>query len=339
MSNEQSASSTIDPAMQLMGLMWPGALAVQTIHVAALLRLADLVAAGPKCVAELAETTVTHAPSLARLLRALTSIGIFAEDADGRYRQTPLSDVLRTDHPGSMRPFALMLGAGFIWKPTGELAAGITTGQPPFAQVFGAQFFKYLAAHRDDAAVFNAAMSSMPAYIDSVIQAYDFSRFTRIVDVGGGQGALLTAILSANPRVRGVLYDLPAAIRGVRARDQSVTDRLEIVGGDFFESVPPGADGYVLKGVIHDWNDDEARRILRNCRLAIPSHGRLLILDKVLTPESDPQSAMMDILMLVLTSGRERTEAEFRALLADASFSLVSMIPTMGGTILESRPV
>jgi len=338
MSNEESASNALEPAMQLMSLIWPGALAVQTIHVAALLRLADLVAAGPRRVADLAETTRTHAPSLGRLLRALAGIGIFAEDADGRYRQTELSDVLRTDHPQSMRRSALMFGAGFMWKPMGELAAGITTGQPPFEHLFGAQFFEYLAAHPDDAAVFNAAMSSLPAYIDSVIQAYDFSHFTRIVDVGGGQGALLIAILSANPRVRGVLYDLPAVVRGVPAQDQSVTDRLEILAGDFFESVPPGADAYVLKGVIHDWNDEEARRILGNCRQAIPPDGRLLILENVLTPESDPQSAMMDILMLVVTGGRERTEAEFRALLADAGFGLVRLIPRMGGAILESRP-
>jgi hypothetical protein len=322
--------------MQLMGLMWPGALAVQTIHVAALLGIADLVAAGPKSVAELAETTQTHAPSLRRLLRALTSIGIFAEDAAGRYKQTPLSDVLRTDNPQSMRRWALMLGAGFIWNPTGELATGIKTGQPPFEHVFGEQFFRYLTAQASDAAVFNAAMSSLPAYIDSVVQAYDFSRFRRIVDVGGGQGALLIAILSANPRVHGVLYDLPAVVRGVRTPDQSVTNRLEIVAGDFFESVPPGGDAYVLKGVIHDWNDDEARRILRNCKQAMPPNGRLLILDNVLTPESDPQSAMMDILMLVLTGGRERTEAEFRTLLADAGFGLVSVIPTMAAPILES---
>ena len=339
MSNQESVSSTIRPEMQLMGLIWPGALTVQAIYVAALLRLADLVAPGPKSVAELAEATETHAPSLGRLLRALASIGILAEDLDGRYQPTPLSDALRTDHPQSMRRLALMLGAGFFWKPTGELAAGIKTGQPPFEQVFGAQFFTYLAAQPADAAVFNAAMSSMPAYLDAVVQTYDFSQFTRIVDVGGGQGALLTAILAANPQVRGVLYDLPAVVRGVRAPDQSVTDRLEIVPGDFFESVPAGADAYVLKGVIHDWSDEDARRILRNCRQAIPPHGRLLILDRVPASDRDPQSAMMDILMLVLTGGRERTEVELRALLADTGFSLIRVIPTMGAAILESRSV
>jgi SAM-dependent methyltransferase len=338
MSREESSSRPTNPAMQLMGFMWPGALVVQTIHVAASLRLADLVAAGPKTVAELAETTETHAPSLGRLLRALTSVGVFAEEADGRYSQTPMSDVMRSDHPQSMRRWALMLGAAFIWKPIGELASAVTTGQPPFENVFGARFFKHLAEHPDDAAVFNAAMSSMPAYLASVVQAYDFSPFNRIVDVGGGQGALLNAVLAANPRARGVLFDLPAVVEGVRVADQAVADRLEIVAGDFFESVPAGADAYVLKGVVHDWNDEEALRILRNCREAITPQGRLIILDTVLTGRSDPQSAMMDMLMLVLTGGRERTETEFSQLLADAGFTLVRVIPTMGGSILESRP-
>jgi SAM-dependent methyltransferase len=326
--------------MQLMGLLWPGAMAVQAVHVAAKLGIADLVAEGPKTLEELTEATHTHGPSLGRLLRALTSLGIFGEDTAGRYCQSLLSDALRTDHPESMRRWAMMLGAGFVWSPSGELVVTIGTGQPAFEHVYGAPFFKYLADHRDDAAVFNAAMSSLPAYTSAIVNAYDFSKFERIVDVGGGHGALLIGILSANPRARGVLHDLPGVVEGAPAPPQkSVADRLEIVAGDFFEAVPAGADAYLLSGIIHDWNDESAVRILRNCRRAMRPDSRLLILDSVLTPSSDPGRAIMDLLMMVLTGGRERTESEFRSLLDAAGFSLVKVMPTMGASILESRPV
>ena len=338
MTTEESQSTGSPPSMQLMRLLWPGAMAVQAIHVAARLGLADLVARGPKTVMELAEATRTHGPSLGRLLRALTNLGIFVEDPDGRYSQTALSEALRTDHPQSMRPLAMMLGAGFVWKPSGELDVTIRTGQPAFEHVYGAQFFTHLAEHPDDAAVFNAAMSSLPAYITAIVDAYDFSKFERLVDIGGGHGALLVGILTANPRLRGVLYDLPGVVAGASV-PPTVADRLEIVAGDFFEVAPAGADAYVLKGIIHDWNDASGVAILKNCRRAIRPEGRLFILDNVLTPSSDPASALMDVLMMVLTGGRERTESEFRSLLREAGFSLENIIPTAGASILESRPV
>ena len=324
--------------MQLMRLLWPGAMAVQAIHVAAKLGVADLVAVGPKTVLELAEATRTDRPSLERLLRALTSLGIFVEDPQGRYCQTELSDALRTDHPRSMRPLAMMLGAGFVWRPSGELDVTIRTGQPAFEHVYGAQFFKHLASHPDEAAVFNAAMSSLPDYITAIVDAYDFSKFERIVDIGGGHGALLVGILTANPRVHGVLHDLPEVAAGVSV-PSNVADRLEIVAGDFFEAVPAAADAYLLKGIIHDWDDASAATILKNCRRAIRPDGRLFIVDTVLIPSSDPASALMDMLMMVLTRGRERTESEFRSLLREADFSLVNVIPTARHSILESRPI
>src|SRR5688500_3275553 len=173
--------STHEP--QVMQLLWPGAIAVQAIHVAAKLSLADLLAGGPTTVAELAEATKTDRASLGRLLRALSSLGIFTEDAPGRYRQTPLSDTLRSDHPQSIRRWAMMLGAGFVWEPCGALHETIRTGRTAFELVYRAPFFKYLAEHPEDAAVFNAAMSSLPAYIAALVGAYDFSKFERIVDV------------------------------------------------------------------------------------------------------------------------------------------------------------
>jgi hypothetical protein len=326
--------------MQVMQLLWPGALAVQAIHVAAKLALADLVADGPKTVVELAETTHTHGQSLGRFLRALTSLGIFAEDKEGRYRQTPLSDTLRGNHPESLRRWAMMLGAHFVWRPCGELEETIRSGRTAFDRIYCAQFFCYLAEHPDDAAVFNAAMSSLPAYIAAIVDAYDFSGFHRIVDVGGGHGAKLAAILSANPNVGGVLYDLPAVVAGASAlRSGPMVDRCEIIGGDFFEEVPADADAYLLSGIIHDWNDEDAVKILKNCRRAIRADGRLLLIETVLTPSSDPARALMDVLMMVLTGGRERTEAEFRSLLREAGFSLTQVISTAGHSIIESQPI
>jgi O-methyltransferase domain len=341
MSTSKPQPADISPSMQMMRSLWPAAMTVQAIHVAAKLGLADLVADGPRTVTELAADVGAHGPSLGRFLRALTSLGIFAEDPDGRYRQTALSETLRADHPESIRRWAMMLGARFVWAPSGELDLTIRTGHPAFERLYGAQFFKHLAEHQEDAAVFDAAMSSVPAWIAAVVAAYDFARFERIVDVGGGHGALIVGILSANPRVRGVLQDLPGVVAGASAaREGAMVDRCEIVGGDFFESVPSGADAYLLKGIIHDWNDEAAVKILKNCRRAIRAGGTLLLLETVLIPpSSDPASALMDLLMMVLTGGRERTEAEFRSLLGEAGFSLAQVISTPVASIIEACPV
>jgi len=308
MSNQEPQAQPVSPAIQMTQILWPGALAVQAIHVAAKFALADLVASGPKSISELAEATHSHGPSMARLLRALTSLGIFAEDTTGRFQQTALSDTLRSDHPESVRPFAMMLGAHFVWEPSGALEQTVRTGQPAFERIYGAPFFDYMAGHPEDAAVFNAAMSSSPAYLDAIVGAYDFSKLERIVDVGGGYGLLLAAILSANPRLRGVLYDLPSVVApflqtkeglpsvvaGASAlRKEPISQRCEIIGGDFFKGVPAGADAYLLKGIIHDWNDEAALKILKNCRRAISPDGTLLLVETVLTRSADPASALM----------------------------------------------
>jgi len=340
MSNQEPHAQPVSPSIQMTQILWPGAIAVQAIHVAAKLALADLVAGGPKSIKELAEATHSHGPSMARLLRALTSLGIFAEDTTGRFRQTALSDTLRSDHPQSIRPFAMMLGAHFVWEPSGALEETVRTGQPSFERVYGAPFFDYLAGHSEDAAVFNAAMSSSPGYLAAIVGAYDFSKFERIVDVGGGHGLLLAAILSANPRLRGVLHDLPSVVVGASAlRQEPISQRCEIIGGDFFKGVPGGADAYMLKGIIHDWNDEAALTILKNCRRAIHPDGTLLLVETVLSPSADPARAMMDMLMMVLTRGRERTESEFRSLLQQAGFSMVQVIRAARVSIVESRPV
>jgi SAM-dependent methyltransferase len=208
---------------------------------------------------------------------------------------------------------------------------------------FDEPFFNYLSTHADDAAMFNGAMSAgSEMAIPLLLSAYDFSRFERIVDVGGGQGALLHAILSANPRARGVLYDLPGVVSGAAVlRSGVVTERSEVVGGDFFEVAPEGGDAYVLKSIIHDWDDEAAVRILTNCRRAIRPDGTLLLLETVLKPSSEPGHALMDLLMLVLLRGKERTESNFEAVLREAGSSIARVIPYAGGafSIIESRPV
>src|SRR5215469_4613452 len=338
MGNPEPQSQPVSPSTQMMQILWPGALAAQAVHVGAKLALADLVASSPKSVAQLADATHTHSSSLGRVLRALTSLGIFVEDSEGCYRQTALSDTLRSDHPESIRPFAMMLGSHFVWTPSGALEETVRTGQPAFERIYGVPFFDHLARHSDDAAVFNGAMSSSPRYVAAIVEAYDFSKFGRIVDVGGGHGLLLAAILSANPRLRGVLYDLPSVVAGA-LRQEAISERYEIIGGDFFQGVPAGADAYVLKGIIHDWNDHAALKILKNCRQAIPPNGTLLLVETVLSRATDPAGALMDMLMMVLTSGRERTESEFRSLLQGAAFSMTHVIRAGGVSMIESRPV
>jgi SAM-dependent methyltransferase len=337
-------SSQLFPAeLRQMTQLIFGFMTSQAIAVAAKLGIADLLKEEPRTAEELANATKAQASSLNRLLRLLTSVGIFAEDANGKFQQTPLSELLRSDHPRSTQAFAIMSGSEFFWRPWGELHAAVMSGRSAFEHVFGARFFEHLAAHPNDAEVFNAGMTS--ASINdaaAVVAAYDFSRFDRVVDVGGGHGALLRAILSANPKLRGVLADRPAVVAGAEAlRTGAMADRCEFTVVDFFSSVPGGADAYIMRWIIHDWNDEDSLKILRNCRRAIRSDGTLLIVDAVLKPPNEPDPGkLMDLNMLVLApGGRERTEADFAALLRQADFSLTRVIPTAGTlSIIESRP-
>jgi SAM-dependent methyltransferase len=342
--NDRSSQVT-DPSQLQMSQLILGFMATQAIHVAAKLGIADLVGETPKTADELALATQAHGPSLQRLLRMLTGVGIFTEDEAGRFQHTPLSETLRMDHPQSLRNVAIMWGAPFIWRPWGELYEAVRTGQPAFDHVYGASAFEYLTAHADEAAIFNAATTSISSLtLSALLAAYDFSGFERIVDVGGGQGALLHGILSAHPKLRGVLFDLPAVVAGAAAvRTGALAERCEVVGGDFFQAVPAGADAYVMKYIIHDWNDEDAVQILRNCRRAIRPGGKLLLIEMVLKPSNEPDPGRYaDVNMLVLLRGRERSEAEFRALLREAGFSLTRVIATSalyGESIIESQPI
>jgi hypothetical protein len=318
--------------------IWPGILAAQAIHVASKLRIPDLLASGPKTIAELASNCGAHPPTLERLLRALASLEMFAPTPDGRFRNTPLTEVLRTDHPQSQRDGALFLPAPFLWRPLGELYESVRTGEPTFPVIFGQRFFEYLADHPEDASLFNSAMTQGIAWTTpALLAAYDFSRFERLVDVGGGHGALLRDILTATPSLQGVLFDLPRVVAGAsEVLKGDLGARSQIVGGSFFDSVPAGADAYLLKGVLHDWPDDDAARILCNTRAAIRPDGTLLLIENIVD-SADRPAGLMDLLMLVV-GGRERTEADFRSLLDSTRFSLTRIIPTEASWLIECHP-
>jgi SAM-dependent methyltransferase len=319
-----------------------GYMTSQAIAVAAKLGIADLLKEEPRTAEELANATKAHTESLNRLLRMLTSVGIFAEDADARFRQTPLSDLLRDDNPQSARGMAIF-GSELFWTSWGDLHRTVMTGQPAFPRIHGASMFEYLAKHPADAAIFDAAMTSRSSIdLSAVMGAYDFSEFKRIVDVGGGHGALLHGILSVNPKLRGILADQPAVVAGAATlRTGSIADRCEVVGVDFFVSVPEGADAYIMKRIIHDWSDEDSLKILRNCRRAIRPNGKLLLIEQVLKPANEPDPGkLMDLNMLVVLGGQERTQAEFAALVRQADFSLTRVIPTTSEmSIIESQPV
>jgi len=342
MAGQASLSPDLSAEAQMNTLRF-GFVTTQAIAVAAKLRLSDLIAAEPRTADELAQETKTHAPSLHRLLLFLASLGIFTEGLDGKYRPTALSGTLRSDAPRTLGAAVIMLGSDAIWKPWGDLLQTIGTGQSVVERALGATIFGYLSAHPYDAAIVNAAMTSASSVqLPDILAAYDFSRFERIVDVGGGQGLLLHGILSANPRLHGVLADQPSVVAGATVlRTGPIADRCEVVGVDFFESVPEGADAYVAKFVIHDWNDHDAVRLLKNCRRAIRHYGTMLLIELILKPSNQPDLAkFLDLHMLVATGERERTEAEFRALLGEAGFSLTRVIPTAGFiSIIESQPV
>jgi ubiquinone/menaquinone biosynthesis C-methylase UbiE len=302
------------------------------IRVAAQLGLADLLADGPKTAEELASAVDCDAPSLNRMLRALASLGVFARHEDGHFALTPLSQLLRDGVPSSLRSFALHFTEGEEHEVWYDLLYSMRTGEPAFPHRYGAGFFDYLASHPESAAAFNARMTGrVGASAAAVARAYDFSSSRLVLDVGGGHGAVLRAVLAAHPHLRGILFDLPDVVEGARRElaAAGLVERCDLVGGSFFDRLPDGADTAILCDILHDWDDEHCRQILATCRRALPAGGRLLLVEAVMPPDNTPfRVAALDLHMLLLFGARQRTEVEFRALLAEAGFALERIIPT-----------
>jgi SAM-dependent methyltransferase len=317
----------------------------QAVYVAARLGVPDLLAEGSRTSEEIAAASGAHAPSLQRLLRALTTIGICRESA-GAFEITPMGSLLRTDAPDSVRSWTIFWGE-YLWPIWGHLLYSVETGESARTLLLGTRGFEHLERDPEAEAVFHQAMVELTRLISrDVVRAYDFSGLTRIVDVGGGYGELLAAILEKNPGAVGVLFDQAHAIEGGRRRLEAagLESRCEFVAGDFFDAVPSGADAYILKSVLHDWNDESCRTILDRCRRAMDSSGKLLLVERVvpepLEPSADHQAvARSDLLMLVALAGQERTEAQFRDLLDAAGFRMARAVP-VGSTfcVLEASP-
>ncbi len=330
------------PAAILLQMM-DGLKVTQLIHVAATLGIADLLVDGPRSSEELATVVGAHPGALYRVLRALAGLGIFREVDGGRFDLTPLAEPLRSDVPGSVRAWATVCGDDWHLRMWSDILYSVKTGLGAFPHVHGMGSFEYFQQHPEKGAVFYEAMTNLTAQVSAaVLAAYDFSGARRIVDVGCGNGTFTTAILGAHPHLTGTLFDIPPVIEAARGvvGAAGLTSRCEFVAGDFFASVPSGGDTFVLKNIVHDWSDERAVTLLRNCRQAMPEDGRVLIVEMVVQPGNDPSPAkMFDITMMVAEGGQERTESEHERLLRAAGLRLSRIVPTPSPvSVIEAVP-
>ena len=326
-------------------VLWQAANAFRTtqaLYVVAKLGIPDLLRDGPKTSEELAQRAKAHPRSLFRLLRYLAGIGFFTQDKSNRFGLTTRSEALMSDAPNSMRPMVIFLGED-QYPATGALLHTVRSGETSFDHLYGMGHFEYLAKHPEASARFNAAMASGLRQSENPLDRYDFSGRGVVVDVGGGRGDQIVSILRANPTMKGILFDLPQVASDARTylKASGVADRCVLVTGDAFQSIPRGGDAYVMSRVLHDWPDEKAALLVANCRKAISDEGILLIRDSVL-PEGDAPSPakQMDITMLIMTGGHERSEEEWRTLLAASGFSLGKVHRTSSPfDLIEASPV
>jgi hypothetical protein len=304
----------------------------RSIAVAAEFGIADLLKDGPKSADELAQAVGAHPRAFYRMLRALAGAGVFAEEADGRFTLTPLSELLRGDNPESLRAFAALMADEVNFEMWAGLPYSIRTGKPVVPHKLGMPWFDWLAQNPAKGKAFHDAMTSLSAgAVAAVLNAYDFSGINKLVDVGGGHGLLLAMVLSKYPGMRGMLYDAPPAVGGAAEvlAAHGIADRCEIAGGDFLESVPAGGDAYILKHIIHDWSDEECVTILGHCHAGMAVGGKVLVVEMVIPERNVPAiSKFLDLEMLLFLTGRERTEAEYRDLLERAGFELTKIVAT-----------
>jgi hypothetical protein len=305
----------------------------RALYAATVLDVAGVLAGGPRPVEEIATQVDAHAPSLYRVLRVLAASGIFQEDAAARFCNTPLSELLRSDAAGSLRDLVLLFGDETSWRSWEGIVHAVRTGEAPFENIYGERFFDYLQGHPETAAMFDRAMASSSSTTNAaVVEACDFSGLGTLVDVAGGTGAALCSILHAVRGLRGIVFDLPHVAERARAfiAAQGLADRCEFAGGNFFESVPSGADAYFMKHILHDWGNAECAGILAACHRAMHAGARLLICERIVPPGNAPSPAKLIDLHMMMTNhgGRERTERQYRELLASARFTLERVIPT-----------
>jgi hypothetical protein len=303
----------------------------QALRAAATLGVADALADGSRTSDEIARLTDCHAPSMARLLRTLAAGGIVIEEDDGRFALTTLGDTLRSDAPDSVRAAVVWVGEPMHYVTCGELAETVRTGEPAFARIFGQGYFQRLATHPDAGRVWDEGMACFSAMEnDPIARVCPFAPGAHVVDVGGGNGGFLAAVLRRHASLRGTLFDRSEVVAHPLDLERAgVLDRCELVAGDFFDTVPAGRDVYVLKRVLHDWDDETCGALLRRCRDAMTPGGRVLIIDAVIPPGNDPHPAkIVDLVMMSILSGHERTADEFGALCAAAGLRLTRVIPT-----------
>lgn len=331
--------SPVRHVMQVITGYWES----QALYVAAKLELADKLGKGCKSSDELARHSQADPDTLFRLLRALASIGIFRETAPRIFENTPASEFLRKDTPGSQWAMAVMMGEEH-YQAWGELLYSVQTSRGAFSKVFKQRPFEYLAAHPEQAAVFDAAMTSVHGReTGPMIAACDFSSASVVADIGGGNGSVISEVLRANPHVRGILYDLPHVVERARPGllKAGLAERCEVIGGDFFREIPPGADVYVFRHIIHDWLDDECVAILKNCRRAMKPTSRVVLAETIVPEGNDPAFVKwLDLNMLVIPEGRERTREEYGRLFVAAGLRLARVIETpVEIHLLEAVPV
>jgi hypothetical protein len=315
----------------------------QAIYAAAKLGIADLLEAGPRTSEDLAAATGTQPRALFRLLRALASVGVFGEKPPGTFRLGMLGGSLATNAPGSQRAMAIVMGEEH-YRAWGEILYSLRTGKSAFDHLYGKPFFDYLAEHPEPARLFDAAMTGIHGpETRAMLNAYDFAGIGTLVDVGGGNGSLLCVVLKYHPAMKAVLFDRPDVVEHARAtlREAGLEQRCQAVGGSFFDSVPAGGDAYLLRHILHDWDDEQALAILRNCRKAMAPGARLLAVESVIPPGNNPFfGKLLDLTMLVLPGGLERTEAEYQALYTAAGFRLTRIVPTdKEVSVIEGEPV
>ncbi len=325
------AQTTLPPEALLTNIAF-GALMTQALAIAAELGIADLLAKKPQSIHELAAATETHERALYRVLRSLAGVGIFQETGEQIFSNTSYSEPLRSDAPNSMRSGAIFMGADWHWSVWGDALYSVKTGKPAWGHVHGgAEVFDYFSQNPEHARIFNGAMTDMSMGTAApVVEAYDFSGIETLADIAGGHGYLLSQILKANSPMNGILFDMPQVIAGAPTllERENVMSRVECVAGDFFASVPK-ADAYIMKHIIHDWDDERCVTILKNIHNAMNAGGKVLIVEAIVPEGNEAHySKLLDLEMLVSPGGAERTEKEYRELLAGAGFDLTRIVPT-----------